>query len=91
LRDAWRRQIHSDAPLMPGAAAKSRYHSKAGVDKGLRTVANVSVSLWGRNFSREHDRRVGEGVNARKRGQAPRQMRAELKAATEAAKHGDGK
>jgi len=35
---------------MPGAAAKSRYHSKAGVDKGLRTVANVSASLWDATF-----------------------------------------
>jgi transcriptional regulator with XRE-family HTH domain len=52
-------------------------------------LADRSAALWKRTFSQERDRRAGEGANAQKRGQVTRQMRAELQAAIEAAKHGD--
>ena len=52
-------------------------------------LADLSASLWNRTFSEERDRRAGAGANAQKRGQVSRQLRKELKAAIEAAKHGD--
>jgi transcriptional regulator with XRE-family HTH domain len=54
-------------------------------------LADWSTALWNRTFSQERDRRDGGGANSQKRGQITRQMRAELQAAIEAAKHGDDK
>jgi hypothetical protein len=52
-------------------------------------LADLSASLWNKNFSEERDRRAGAGANAQKRGQVSRQLRKELQAAIEAATHGN--
>lgn len=67
-------------------AAEDRIRRALGIPPML--LATVSASLWERTLSQERDRRAGAGANAQKRGQITRQMRAELEAAIEAAKHG---
>jgi transcriptional regulator with XRE-family HTH domain len=61
------------------------------LDISRTELADWSARLWGRTFSEERDRRAGKGANAQKRGQVSRQLREELKAAIEAANHGDYK
>jgi hypothetical protein len=68
-------------------ATEERIRKSLGISSMLLSLA--TASLWKRTFSQERDRRAGAGANAQKRGQVTRQMRAELKAAVQAAKHGD--
>jgi hypothetical protein len=68
-------------------ATEERIRRSLGISSMLLSIA--TASLWKRTFSQERDRRAGAGANAQKRGQVTRQMRAELKAAVQAAKHGD--
>jgi len=68
-------------------ATEERIRKSLGISAML--LARATASLWKRTFSQERDRRAGAGANAQKRGQITRQMRAELDAAIEAAKHGD--
>lgn len=70
-------------------ATEERVRKALGIPPML--LAIVSTSLWERTFSQERDRRAGSQANAQKRGQVTRQMRSELEAAIEAAKHGHDK
>jgi transcriptional regulator with XRE-family HTH domain len=78
--------IQSQLPKAPGAT-EERTIKALGISSN--ELADWSAALWERTFSEERDQRAGEGANAQKRGQVTRQMRAELYAAIEAAKHGD--
>jgi transcriptional regulator with XRE-family HTH domain len=54
-------------------------------------LAYISASRWGITFSQERDRRAGQHANPQRRGQVTRQMRTEVAAAIQTAKHGDDK
>jgi transcriptional regulator with XRE-family HTH domain len=85
-------QWHLDMPTtVTVTKASGATEERTGKALGISSteLADWSAALWERTFSEERDRRAGEGANAQKRGQVTRQMRAELHAAIQAAKHGD--
>jgi transcriptional regulator with XRE-family HTH domain len=73
--------------IRASGATEERTRKALGISSML--LANLSAAFWKRTFSQERDRRAGKGANDQKRGQVSRQMREELRAAIEAATHGD--
>jgi hypothetical protein len=93
LRASVRKQLaadpHAGLSLRPRVAKvrnsflEADYRMAGSLGLDVNRAAEVMHTLWGRSFSDERDRRGGPDANPQKRGRISRELKAELKEATD--------